>query len=85
MIKQKTNYDKVIAYGNSLWLEDEEEKKRAENNYYRKNVNKMVNDQILDERDEINQQSYQAATLNSEWANEELRKTELSQGIKEKV
>lgn len=81
----KSNYDKVIAYGNSLWLEDEEEKKRAENNYYRKNVNKMVNDQILDERDdEINQQSYQAATLNSEWANEELRKTELSQALKRK-
>ena len=81
----KTNYDKVIAYGNSLWLEDEEEKKRAENNYYRKNVNKMVNDQILDERDdEINQQSYQAATLNSEWANEELRKTELTQALKRK-
>ena len=81
----KSNYDKVIAYGNSLWLEDEEEKKRAENNYYRKNVNKMVNDQILDERDdEINQQSYQAATLNSEWANEELRKTEISQALKRK-
>ena len=81
----KSNYDKVIAYGNSLWLEDEEEKKRAENNYYRKNVNKMVNDQILDERDdEINQQSYQAATLNSEWANEELRKTEVSQALKRK-
>lgn len=81
----KSNYDKVIAYGNSLWLEDEEEKKRAENNYYRKNVNKMVNDQILDERDDvINQQSYQAATLNSEWANEELRKTEISQALKRK-
>lgn len=81
----KSNYDKVIAYGNSLWLEDEEEKRRAENNYYRKNVNKMVNDQILDERDdEINQQSYQAATLNSEWANEELRKTEISQALKRK-
>lgn len=81
----KSNYDKVIAYGNSLWLEDEEEKKRAENNYYRKNVNKMVNDQLLDERDNvINQQSYQAATLNSEWANEELRKTKLSQALKRK-
>lgn len=81
----KSNYDKVVAYGNSLWLEDEEEKRKAENSYYRKNVNKMVNDQILDERDNvINQQSYQAATLNSEWANEELRKTELSQALKRK-
>ena len=81
----KTNYDKVIAYGNSLWLQSEEEKRQAESSYYRKNVNKMVNDQILDERDdEINQQSYQAATLNSEWANEELRKTEISQALKRK-
>jgi len=81
----KSNYDKVIAYGNSLWLQSEEEKRQAESSYYRKNVNKMVNDQILDERDdEINQQAYQAATLNSEWANEELRKTELSQALKRK-
>ena len=81
----KTNYDKVIAYGNSLWLQSEEEKRQAESSYYRKNVNKMVNDQILDERDdEINQQAYQAATLNSEWANEELRKTEVSQALKRK-
>ena len=81
----KSNYDKVIAYGNSLWLQSEEEKRQAESSYYRKNVNKMVNDQILDERDdEINQQAYQAATLNSEWANEELRKTEVSQALKRK-
>ena len=81
----KTNYDKVIAYGNSLWLEDEEEKKRAENNYYRKNVNKMINNQILDERDDIiNQQAYQAATINDPGANEELRKTEITQALKRK-
>lgn len=81
----KTNYDKVIAYGNSLWLEDEEEKKRAENNYYRKNVNKMVNDQILDERDdEINQQAYQAAGIKSKDADIDLRTTELSQTLKRK-
>lgn len=81
----KSNYDKVIAYGNSLWLEDEEEKKRAENNYYRKNVNKMVNDQILDERDdEINQQTYQAWKIKDKDADIDLRTTLLSQELKRK-
>ena len=81
----KSNYDKVIAYGNSLWLEDEEEKRRAENNYYRKNVNKMVNDQILDERDdEINQQTYQAWKIKNKDADIDLRTTLLSQELKRK-
>ena len=81
----KTNYDKVIAYGNSLWIEDEEQKRRAENSYYRKNVNKMVNDQILDERDdEINQQTYQAWRINSKDADIDLRTTLLSQELKRK-
>jgi hypothetical protein len=40
----------------------------------------MVNDQILDERDkEINEQSYQAATIKNKDANAQLRMTELSQ------
>jgi hypothetical protein len=81
----KSNYDKVVAYGNSLWLEDEEEKRKAENSYYRKNVNKMVNNQILDERDdEINQQAYQAWKIKSKDANIDLRTTELSQALKRK-
>ena len=81
----KSNYDKVVAYGNSLWLEDEEEKRRAENSYYRKNVRKMVNDQTLDERDdEINQQSYQAAKINNKDADDKLRKTEFVQTLKRK-
>jgi len=81
----KSNYDKVVAYGNSLWLEDEEEKRKAENSYYRKNVRKMVNDQTLDERDEeINQQSYQAAKINTKEADEKLRKTEFVQTLKRK-
>ena len=81
----KSNYDKVVAYGNSLWLEDEEEKRRAENSYYRKNVRKMVNDQTLDERDEeINQQSYQAAKINTKEADDKLRKTEFVQTLKRK-
>lgn len=81
----KSNYDKVVAYGNSLWLEDEEEKRRAENNYYRKNVNRMVNDQILDERDGvINEQTYQAWRIKSKDADIDLRTTELSQTLKRK-
>ena len=81
----KSNYDKVVAYGNSLGLESEEDRKRAENSYYRKNVNKMVNDQILDERDdEINQQAYQASRIRSKDADIDLRTTELSQTLKRK-
>lgn len=45
----------------------------------------MVNDQILDERDkEINEQSYQAATIKNKDANVQLRMTELSQWLKRK-
>lgn len=81
----KSNYDKIIAYGNSLWLQSEEEKRQAENTYYRKNVNKMVNDQILDERDGvINEQAYQAAKINTKDADVDLRTTELSQALKRK-
>ncbi len=81
----QSNYNKVVAYGNSLWLDDEEEKRKAENQYYRKNVKKMVNDQILDERDvEINEQSYKAANINTKDADTKLRATELSQALKRK-
>ena len=51
--------------------------------YYRNNVNVMVNNQILDERDkEINEQSYQAATLKNKDADAQLRMTTLSQKLK---
>jgi hypothetical protein len=45
----------------------------------------MVNDQTLDERDdEINQQSYQAAKINTKEADDKLRKTEFVQTLKRK-
>jgi hypothetical protein len=45
----------------------------------------MVNDQILDERDdEINQQAYQASSIKSKDADIDLRTTELSQTLKRK-
>lgn len=81
----KTNYDKVIAYGNSLWLESEEEKRQAESSYYRKNVNSMINSQLLDERDdELNQQAYYAANISTQESDIELKKAELTQTLKRK-
>jgi hypothetical protein len=45
----------------------------------------MVNDQILDERDdEINNQAYQVANINTKDADIKLKKTELSQSLKRK-
>ena len=80
----RTNYLKVESFADKLGLKWEE-KDEAMNNYYRNNVNKMVNDQILDERDkEINEQSYQAATIKNKDANVQLRMTELSQWLKRK-
>lgn len=81
----KSNYDKVIAYGNSLWLESEEEKRQAESSYYRKNVNSMINSQLLDERDdELNQQAYYAANISTQESDIELKKAELTQTLKRK-
>ena len=80
----RTNYLKVESFADKLGLKWEE-KDEAMNNYYRNNVNRMVNDQILDERDkEINEQSYQAATIKNKDANVQLRMTELSQWLKRK-
>ena len=79
----KNSYLKLNSWANNLWLKDEEEKKEAMQDYYRNNVNVMVNNQILDERDkEINEQSYQAATLKNKDADAQLRMTTLSQKLK---
>ena len=78
----KNSYLKINSWADNLWLKDEE-KKAAMQDYYRDNVNKMVNNQILDERDkEINEQSYQAATLKNKDADVQLRMTTLSQKLK---
>lgn len=80
----RNNYLKIESYADKLWL-TWEEKDEAMNNYYRDNVNRMVNSQILDERDkELNEQSYQAATIKNKDANVQLRMTELSQWLKRK-
>ena len=80
----RNNYLKIESYADKLWL-TWEEKDEAMNNYYRDNVNRMVNSQILDERDkELNEQSYQAAQIKNKEANVQLRTAELSQWLKRK-
>ena len=60
-----------------------EEKTQATNTYYRDNVKYFLNNQTLDERDDyINQQAYEAAMLQNEDADAQMRMTQLSQDAK---
>lgn len=78
------NFNIMQNYVKWLWLNKEEEEEEM-NRYYRNNVNTMVNNQKLDERDkEINNQAYQAANIKSKDADVKLRVTELSQRLKRK-
>ena len=60
-----------------------ENKTQAMNNYYQSNAKYLLNDQLLDERDNfINDQAYQAAQLQDGSANAQLRMTQASQKAK---
>lgn len=60
-----------------------QQRTQAMNNYYQSNAKYLLNDQLLDERDNyINEQAYQAANLQDPNANAQLRMTQASQRAK---
>lgn len=55
------------------------------NQLYRQQIKYWRNDQLLNERDKIlNEQAYQAAALDNEQADAQLRMTQFSQAMKKK-
>ena len=78
----ESNYRKMEDEVNKMGLTGSA-KNQAMNQWYRSNVNYLLNDQTLDERDDyINQQAYEAAKLQNTQANAQLRMTEASQMAK---
>jgi hypothetical protein len=55
------------------------------NQLYRQQIKYWRNDQLLNERDKVlNEQAYQAAALDNEQADAQLRMTQFSQAMKKK-
>lgn len=77
-------YNKLERQATRLWFTGDL-KKDAMNQLYRQQIKYWRNDQLLNERDKVlNEQAYQAAALDNEQADAQLRMTQFSQAMKKK-